>query len=106
MVKITNGVNVFEVTRGAFDGIYSRQGYTIMNEKAVKDVKTPEASKAPEKTEDEIFVEEILEKPISQWNKEEVKRFAAIKEIDISGTKNANEAKEIIKSFLEAQEQE
>lgn len=106
MVKITNGVNVFEVTRGAFDGIYSRQGYTIMNEKAAKDAKTPKAHKAPEKTEDEIFVEEILEKPISQWNKDEVKRFAGIKEIDITGTKNANEAKEIIKSFLEAQEQE
>lgn len=106
MVKITNGVNVFEVTRGAFDGIYSRQGYTIMNEKAAKDAKTSEAPKAPEKTEDEIFVEEILEKPISQWNKEEVKRFAGIKEIDITGTRNANEAKEIIKSFLEAQEQE
>lgn len=106
MVKITNGVNVFEVTRGAFDGIYSRQGYTIMNEKAAEGVKAPEAPKAPEKTEDEIFVEEILEKPISQWNKDEVKRFAGIKEIDITGTKNANEAKEIIKSFLEAQEQE
>lgn len=106
MVKITNGVNVFEVTRGAFDGIYSRQGYTIMNEKAAEGAKTSEAHKAPEKTEDEIFVEEILEKPISQWNKDEVKRFAGIKEIDITGTKNANEAKEIIKSFLEAQEQE
>lgn len=101
MVKITNGVNVFEVTRGAFDGIYSRQGYTIMDEN-----KKAEASAAPaahEKTEDEIFVEEILEKPISQWNKEEVKRFAAIKEIDISGTKNANEAKEIIKSFIDGE---
>ena len=101
MVKITNGVNVFEVTRGAFDGIYSRQGYTIMNEKAAKDVKTPEAPKVPEKTEDEIFVEEILEKPISQWNKDEVKRFAALKEIDITGTKNVNEAKTIIKEFLD-----
>ena len=106
MVKITNGVNVFEVTRGAFDGIYSRQGYTIVNEKAAEGTKTPEVPKALEKSEDEVFVEEILEKPISQWNKEEVKRFAAIKEIDITGTKNANEAKEIIKSFLEAQEQE
>lgn len=103
MVKITNGVNVFEVTRGAFDGIYSRQGYTIMNEKATEGAKTPETPKTPEKTEDEIFVEEILEKPISQWNKEEVKRFAAINEIDISGTKNANEAKEIIKSFIDGE---
>ena len=100
MVKITNGVNVFEVTRGAFDGIYSRQGYTLMNEKAAESTKTPKTSKAPKKTEDEIFVEEILEKPISQWNKEEVKRFAAINKIDISGTKNANEAKRIIKSFI------
>lgn len=103
MVKITNGVNVFEVTRGAFDGIYSRQGYTIVNEKAAESAKTPETPKTPEKTEDEIFVEEILEKPISQWNKEEVKRFAAIKEIDITGTKNANEAKEIIKSFIDGE---
>ena len=101
MVKITNGVNVFEVTRGAFDGIYSRQGYRLVDEKA--EFKAPEAPAAPEKSEDDIFVEEILEKPISQWNKEEVKRFAAIKEIDISGTKNANEAKEIIKSFIDGE---
>jgi hypothetical protein len=101
MIKITNGVNVFEVTRGAFDGIYSRQGYRLIDEKT--EAKTPKAPKAPKKTEDEIFVEEILEKPISQWNKGEVKRFAAIKEIDISGTKNANEAKEIIKSFIDGE---
>ena len=101
MVKITNGVNVFEVTRGAFDGIYSRQGYRLVNEKT--EAKTPETSKTPEKTENEIFVEEILEKPISQWSKGEVKRFAAIKKIDISGTKNVNEAKEIIKSFIDGE---
>lgn len=101
MVKITNGVNVFEVTRGAFDGIYSRQGYRLVDEKA--EAKAPETPAAPEKSEDDIFVEEILEKPISQWNKEEVKRFAAIKEVDISGTKNANEAKEIIKSFIDGE---
>lgn len=103
MVKITNGVNVFEVTRGAFDGIYSRQGYTIVSKKkAEQDAKQP---KAPERTEDEIFVEEILEKPISQWSKDEVKRFAALKEIDITGTKNVNEAKEIIVNFLETESQ-
>ena len=101
MVKITNGVNVFEVTRGAFDGIYSRQGYRLVDEKA--EDKAHKMHTAHEKSEDEIFAEEILEKPISQWNKDEVKRFAAIKEIDISGTKNANEAKEIIKSFIDGE---
>ena len=37
-----------------------------------------------------------MEKPISEWVASEVKRFAKIKGIDISGTKNANEAKDII----------
>ena len=100
MVKITNGVNVFEVARGAFDGIYSRQGYTIMNEKPVDKVKEYEAP-VDNRTEDEVFLDEIQEKPISGWNKEEVKRFAALKEIDITGTKNVNEAKTIIKEFLD-----
>ena len=100
MVKITNGKNVFEVTRGAFDGIYSRQGYTILNEQ----VPGQQEIKEPEKTEDEVFVDEIIEKPISQWNKDEVKKFAALKGIDISGTKNAGEAKELIKAFLEENE--
>lgn len=100
MVKITNGKDVFEVTRGAFDGIYSHQGFTLMEEDAK--VNNEDLDKNPnEKTEDETFLEEIVEKPISQWNKDEVKRFASLKEIDISGTKNANEAKDIIKQYLE-----
>lgn len=98
MVRITNGTSVFEVTRGAFDGIYSRQGYTILNEQ----VPGQQESNKPEKTDDEKFLDEIIEKPISQWNKDEVKRFAVLNEIDITGTKNANEAKEIIKNFIEA----
>ena len=99
MVKITNGVNVFEVTRGAFDGIYSRQGYTIFDEqKAAQMVEPP---KAPEKTEDEKFLEDIIEKPISQWSKEEIKRFATLNEIDITSAKNATEARGLIKEFLE-----
>ena len=96
MVTLTNVLNVFEVTLGAFDGIYSRQGYTIVNDA----VKLKAADWVPEKTEDELFLDEILEKPISQRNKEEVKRFAALNDIDIAGTKNANEAKNVIKEFL------
>ena len=95
MVKITNGTNVFEVTRGAFDGIYSHQGYKIIDEDKVE-TNAQEGSGEPEKTEDEKFIDEIIEKPISQWNKEEIKKFAALKDIDISGTKNATEAKELI----------
>lgn len=103
MVKITNGSNVFEVTRGAFDGIYSHQGYKIVEEDK-KNVNANNEGQVPEKTEDEIFIEEVIEKPISQWNKEEVKRFATLKEIDITGTKNVSEAKEIINEFLKENE--
>lgn len=103
MVKITNGRNVFEVTRGAFDGIYSRQGYTILEESKSAEQSDVNSS-VPEKTEDEKFLDEIVEKPISQWTKDEIKHFAALKEIDITGTKNANEAKELIKQFLGADE--
>ena len=101
MVKITNGVNVFEVTKGAFDGIYARQGYSLIEDEKPTNEKV---NKKPEKTEDELFIEGILEKPISQWNKDEVKKFAELKEIDITGTKNAGEAKNRIKEFLDTQE--
>ena len=104
MVKITNGVNVFEVTNGAFDEIYSRQGYTVMDEEvSSNEAVETEVASIPEKSDDEIFVEEILEKPISQWSKDEVKRFAGIKGIDITDTKSANEAKDIIKSFIDGE---
>ena len=103
MVKITNGVNVFEVTRGAFDGIYSKQGYTLFDGNKSADITPP--AEPPAKTEDELFLEALAEEPLSQWNKTEVKRFAALKGIDISGTKNVAEAKDLIKEFLDSQEQ-
>lgn len=99
MVKITNGTNVFEVTHGAYESIYKKQGYVRVDEK-VETVQKPEVPQEPEVNEDDLFVEELLEKPIGNWKGQEVKRFAEIKGIDISGTKNANEAKEIIKAFL------
>lgn len=98
MVKITNGVNIFEVSNGAFEGIYSKQGY---NKVAETIPNVPVTELVVEKTKDELFVESIVEKPISQWSKDEVKRFAELKEVDISGTKNAGEAKELIKAYLD-----
>lgn len=107
MVKITNGVVALEVTNGAYESIYRYQGYKPVEDKVdEKKAEGEQEPKAPEKSDDEKFAEEIVKKPISQWNKEEVKRFAAIKNLDITGTKSANEAKEIIKTFLAEGEQE
>ena len=104
MVKITNGINIFSVSRGAFGGIYSHQGYTIVDEEKNDNSEDIDNTGDTVINEDEVFANELLEKPISQWNKDEIKRFAQIKCIDISGTKNANEAKDRIKDFLDSQE--
>lgn len=100
MKKITNGTIIIEVTEGAYESIFKAQGYTEVDAPVVVETKVEEPVTEPEKDEDDLFVEELLEKPIGSWNGKEVKKFAEIKGIDISGTKNANEAKEIIKDFL------
>lgn len=118
MVKISNGEVTQIVSRGAFDTQYKRLGFQIVEDNKAAEVqrevkkaaeeKKPESqvpddddfdADAADDTEDDF--EELLEKPISQWNKTEVKDFAAAKGIDIHGTKNANEAKEIIKKYLD-----
>lgn len=119
MVKISNGEVTQIVSRGAFETQYKRLGFQIVGDNKATEVKK-EVKKAVEEkksearvpdddfdadvaddTEDGDDFEELLEKPISQWNKTEVKDFAAAKGIDIHGTKNANEAKEIIKKYLD-----
>lgn len=104
MKKITNGINVFEVTSGAYESIYRHQGYQVIGEEKEQDFAPEESSEEDKKSADEIFVEELQKKPISQWNKDEVKRYAAAKGIDLAGTKNVNDAKEVIKNVLNAGE--
>lgn len=101
MVRITNGFVEVEVTNGAYENIFKGMGYTIAGG----------VQKASERLEDEgnvnisddeKFVSELSEKPISEWSKNEVKKFAEIKGIDISKTRSVGEAKEIIKNFMNA----
>lgn len=113
MVKISNGEVTQIVSRGAFDTQYKRLGFQIVGDNKTTEVKKEKKKSeaqvpdddfdadVADDTEDGDDFEELLEKPISQWNKTEVKDFAAAKGIDIHGTKNANEAKEIIKKYLD-----
>lgn len=94
MVKITNFVNTFEVTQGAYDDIFKKQGFELVEDKK-------EMVEETKKTNEEEYVEELMEKPISQWNKEEVKTYASLKNIDISNTKNIGEARNIIKQSID-----
>lgn len=113
MVKISNGEVTQIVSRGAFDTQYKRLGFQIVGDNKTTEVKKEEKKSeaqvpdddfdadVADDTEDGDDFEELLEKPISQWNQTEVKDFAVAKGIDIHGTKSANEAKEIIKKYLD-----
>lgn len=37
MVKITNGVMTVDVTQGAFDSYYAKQGFKVVTDKATND---------------------------------------------------------------------
>ena len=113
MIKITNGTEIYEVTRGAFETVYKPMGFYEFEgkhiehvddvvEDVVEDVADgPEQEVDDEQSEDDALCEELEKKPIGQWNKAEVKQYASIKGIDITGTKSINEAKDRIKAARE-----
>lgn len=121
MVKITNYVNTFEVTQGAYDDIFKKQGFELVEEaprkkkkatkkpakEAVEEVdedeweETEEATGKNYKSEEEAYIDELLKKPISQWDKKEVKTYASVKGLDISKTQNIGEARNIIKQSID-----
>ena len=121
MVKCTNGMSVIEVTEGAYETIFKDQGYRPIADdvkKPVAPVVVPKQEEVETPVEDNSEVESeeqadayvpeekdeidsLLEKPIGQWSNDEVKAFAEAKGIDITGTKNAKEAKGRIRKFLE-----
>ena len=101
MVTIKNGDNIHVVTEGAYKEIFSRLGYEIISGKEEVSIETPIDMDDNTMSEEEMnFILGVEEKPISQWSKTEVKKYAELKRIDITGTKNVNEAKAIIKEFL------
>ena len=110
MIKITNGSEVYQVTNGAYETVYKPMGFVPIDEAAVEDNAAvddePEQVASDEEwtdaesevDEDTAWCEELKKKPIGQWNKAEVKRYAEIRGIDITGTKSINEAKDRIKA--------
>lgn len=103
MVTITNGIVTTSVTRGAYEMLFRDAGYSIVgNEESFEETGSREEQiNIPAVNENEVFISDLMEKPISEWGKNEVKKFASIKGVYIGGTKTMNEAKELIKEFLE-----
>lgn len=112
MVKITNGINTYEVPRGAAR-VCEACGYHIVGDDAVDDdvaLMTTEAEANDGVSDEEVedadnkFVEEVMEKPVSQWTSDEIKRFAVIKDINLAGVKNTKQARGAVIAFLKEEE--
>lgn len=71
--------SILEVTQGAFNNIYKHQGYVPM-ETATEP--PPEDGKTPPPSDDEMFLNTVEAKPISQWSKKEMQQYATLKGID------------------------
>lgn len=104
MVKCTNGNIVISVTEGAYDSYFKDQGFTVIKENsAVENAPMLVASDEGENEQNDgviNYMNELKEKPISQWTKKEVRDFASFNNIDISETRNVGQAKEIIRDFI------
>lgn len=89
---VKNGREII-VTDGAYDEIFKRQGWEIAKDEVEEIVQ--------EEQEELSEFDKLRAKPLGKWTAKETKAFADEFEIDVSGTKNSNEAKEIIKEFLD-----
>lgn len=124
MVEITNGLSTMTVTKGAFDGIYKHQGYTLVHDYAVagatmaakRPVGISDSNYTPDdrglftadlEAPDEMSMDdedsELLEKPIGQWSQEELKRYADKNGISLEGVTKTREVRGIIKDFIDSQ---
>lgn len=123
MVDITNGINTMTVTKGAFEGIYKLQGYTLVHDYAETIIPTPVIEERPDSIDEPlpditsdnvdeekespdtpIEMQEMLDKPIGQWTKEELKQFAEANDISLEGAKSVKEVREIIKAYIDSVE--
>ena len=125
MVDITNGRASLTVTKGAFEGIYKHQGYTLVHDYAgtseikanvtdkevaksfIDDVASveaqlPESEEVDESSEKSFEMAELLEVPIGQWSKEQLKEFAEANNISIDGASTVREVRNIIKDFIDS----
>lgn len=123
MVDITNGINTMTVTKGAFEGIYKLQGYTLVHDYAetitptlvveerpdsidepLPDITSDNVDEEKESPDTTIEMQEMLDKPIGQWTKEELKQFAEANDISLEGAKSVKEVREIIKAYIDSVE--
>jgi hypothetical protein len=94
MIKITRNDGtkdvILTVTHGAYESIYKKQGFVPFVEKAADD--------ESQKSDDDLFLDAVQPKPISQWSKKEMQRYAALVGIDPKSADLREQIKEAIEN--------
>lgn len=123
MVKITNGSKIFEVSRGAYDSVYKGLGFHVVGTEPAEDKPPKEKMQMPPENEDDeedgapgeneddgetepgggLDLDALLEKPLSQWEPDELKEFVRAKGIDTAGAKKVSQVRGIVKKYLDDQ---
>ena len=92
MIDITDGTHDFNVTDGAFEDIFKKQGYVEVAE-----------DKESLKSELEAQVDSLNDKPVSMWTKQELKAYCDIHDISLEDVTSTDGVR---KRVLEYQEQQ
>lgn len=92
MIDITDGTHEFDVTNGAFEDIFKKQGYI----EAIED-------ETASKSELEAQVDSLDDKPVSMWTKQELKAYCEAHNISLDDVTSTDEVR---KRVLEYQEQQ
>lgn len=103
MVKLSNGLSTIVVPSGAV-AMYERTGFRVVKDSDVESANESVIDIVDAEEKESEFITNLLEKPISKWTKEEVKRFANEKGININGTKSVNDAKDRIRDYINSKE--
>lgn len=99
MIEITNGRAFLSVTKGAFKEVYERQGFVLAKD-YVSDVGKAGGLIQSAETENlNLFAETLEAKALDKWTSAELRKYAQIKGIDLSGAKNMRERRKRVKDY-------
>lgn len=96
MIQITDGVNQFTVSEGAFNNVFKQQGYQVLKPESPEDSIESE----PEKQSDPLD-----EKPVSKWTKQELKSYCDKHGIDLEGVTSTDDVRKRVLSYQEQSEE-
>lgn len=104
MVTIRRGGHICKVSASAYNKIYKPKGYIVINTDATMQTK-PQIddgiySEENDIAEEDVTADDVETIPISEMNQEQLREFAKIHDIDLSGIKKLSEARRIVREAM------